>query len=214
MKDIDLFQEPNSRSQIIASSGPFQVEFISYVGTNDYKSLIDISESLVEEYGNVAKLTPNTIQTYFNRLGSLPFIARYQGNIIGYIIGLPLEILNKEPWARLDINFNKNNTIYTYAFVIQKKFKGNGYAKILKRVYLNWVRKQENILFITGHVKSGISSRFTGNINIVDRIENWQGTGEIFEYYRRELDPEKIYNSKSKPSKSQESDNDTTSNLS
>ena len=50
------------------------------------------------------------------------FIARHQGTIVGYIIGLPLETLSKEPWARLDINFNKNNTIYTYAFVIQKNF--------------------------------------------------------------------------------------------
>ena len=193
MKNIDFFQEPDSQSKIIASSGPFLVEFMKYVGTNDYNSLIEISKSLEEEYGKAAKLTPNTIQTYFNRSGSLPFIARHQGTIIGYIIGLPLETLNKEPWARLDINFNKNNTIYTYAFVIQKQFKGNGYAKILKRVYLNWIKKQAQIIFITGHVKAGISSKFKGNIDIIDRVENWQGTGKLFEYYRRELDPEKFY---------------------
>ena len=193
MENINFFQEPDSQSKIIASSGPFIVEFMKYVGTNDYRSLIEISKSLEEEYGRAAKLTPNTIQTYFNRSSSLPFIARHQDTIVGYIIGLPLETLSKEPWARLDINFNKNNTIYTYAFVIQKKFYGNGYAKILKRVYLNWVKKQEKILFITGHVKAGISSRFKGKIDIIDTVENWQGTGKLFEYYRRELDPEKFY---------------------
>jgi len=192
MDDPYLQQEAESRTGVIALSGPFQVERIIYVGTSEYKALIDISESLVEEYGSAAKLTPNTIQTYFNRQESLPFVARYQGIIIGYIIGLPLEILSKEPWARLDINYGKKNTIYTYAFVIQKQFKGNGYAKILKRIYLNWVKKQENICYITGHVKQGISSKFTGNISIVDRIDNWQGTGKTFEYYRRELDLETI----------------------
>ena len=144
-------------------------------------------------------LTANTIQKYFNREGSLPFIARFRGEIIGYIIGVPLEILSREPWARLDINFGKDNTLYTYAFVVQSQYKGNGYAKMLKRVYLNWAKKQESILFITGHVKEGVSSKFTGNIRIIDRIENWQGTGKIFEYYRRDLDPEQIYAPKTDP---------------
>ena len=190
----DLFQqEPESRTQVIASSGPFQIEFIEYVGSDDYNTFIKISESLVDEYGAVAKLTPKTIQTYFNKDGCLPFIARHQGDIIGYMIGVPIEVLHKEPWARLDINFGKNNTIYTYAFVVQKHYKGNGYAKMLKRVYLNWVKKQEHILFVTGHVRQGIASRFIGQIRIIDSIENWQGTGKTFEYYRRIIDPEQIY---------------------
>ena len=54
--------------------------------------------------------------------------------------------------------------------------------------FLNQTKKQENILFVTGHVKEGIASRFKGNIDIIDRIDNWQGTGKIFEYYRRNLD--------------------------
>ena len=190
----DLFQqEPESRTQVIASSGPFQIEFIEYVGSDDYNTFIKISESLVDEYGAVAKLTPKTIQTYFNKDGCLPFIARHQGDIIGYMIGVPIEVLHKEPWARLDINFGKNNTIYTYAFVVQKQYKGNGYAKMLKRVYLNWVKKQEHILFVTGHVRQGIASRLIGQIRIIDSIENWQGTGKTFEYYRRIIDPEQIY---------------------
>ena len=164
-------------------------------------SLIDISESLVKEYGKAAKLTPNTIQTYFNREGTLPFIARHQNQIIGYIIGIPLEILSQEPWARLDIYFGHKNTIYTYAFVIEKEYKANGYAKMLKKVYLNWIKKQEHIYFMTGHVKRGISDRFKGNVNIINQVENWQGTGKVFEYYRREVDPEKLYKKDSKDTK-------------
>ena len=186
-------QEPNSITKIIARSGSFQIELMNYVGTNDYASLIKISESLVEKYGENAKLTPNTIQTYFNREDSIPFVARLQNEIIGYIIGIPLELLDREPWARLDINFGEKNTIYTYAFVIQIPFKGNGYAKMLKKVYLNWVKKQENIVYMTGHVMQGISSKFKGEIKIIDLINNWQGTGKVFEYYRREIDPDNLY---------------------
>ena len=199
MEELDFRPQSESQSNVIAVSGPFQIELMTRVGSNDYSPLIQISESLIKEYGPSAKLTPNTIQTYFNREGSLAFIARFQGEIIGYIIGVPLELLSQEPWARVDINFGENNTLYTYAFVVQSKFKGNGYAKMLKRVYLNWTKKQESILFITGHVKEGVSSKFTGDIRIIDRIDNWQGTGTTFEYYRQTIDPEQIYTSRNDP---------------
>jgi hypothetical protein len=58
---------------------------------------------------------------------------------------------------------------------------------MLKRVFLSWSGKQDNINYITGHVANGISAKFTGDIHIVNRVDNWQGTGEKFEYYRREL---------------------------
>ena len=183
-------QKPKSVTNVIASGGTFQVELVKYAGTNDNERLIEVSKSLAEEYGPAALLTENTIQIYFNREGTLPFIARNQGTIVGYMIGVPLEMLSREPWARLDENFNKGNTIYTYAFVVENDSKGTGCAKILKRVFLNQTRKQENILFVTGHVKEGIASRFKGSIDIIDRIDNWQGTGKIFEYYRRNLDRE------------------------
>ena len=188
-----------SASKVLASSGSFKIELIDKIGTMDNPALIEISKSLAIEYGQRSVLTEKTIDIYFNRDGSLPLIARFQDDIIGYIIGLPLESLSQEPWARLDENYGKFNTVYTYAFVIKNKYKGNGYAKILKKVYLNWAKKRDGIRFVTGHVMLGISSRFTGEIKIVDRIENWQGTGKTFEYYRRYLDPERIYASRTDP---------------
>ena len=180
-------QNTNSVTQVIASSGSFQIELVEHAGSNDNETLIKVSESLAKEYGPAARLTENTIQKYFNRKGTLPFIARDQGEIVGYMIGVPLEMLSREPWARLDTSFNKNNTIYTYAFVVEKHSLGTGCAKILKRGFLNHTKKQENILYVTGHVRKGIAARFKGDIDIVDRIDNWQGTGKIFEYYRRKL---------------------------
>ena len=186
-------QRSESLTQVIASSGSFQIELVEHAGSNDNETLIKVSESLAKEYGPAARLTSNTIQTYFNRKGTLPFIARNQGEIVGYLIGVPLEMLSREPWARLDTNFNKGNTIYTYAFVVEDDSKETGCAKILKRVFLNQTKKHENILYVTGHVREGIASRFKGKIDIIDRIDNWQGTGKTFEYYRREIDPDKMH---------------------
>lgn len=180
-------------TKIIASSGSFDIELIESLGTDDYQSLMEISASLAEDYGEKYLLTKNTINKYFNRSGALPIIARFENKIIGYIIGMPLELLSQEPWARLDENYGKFNTLYTYAFVIKNDFKKKGYAKILKKVYISWAKKKEGILYNTGHVKSGISKKFKGQIKIIAEINNWQGTGKIFEYYRRNLDPEKIY---------------------
>lgn len=191
MNQLSISNSLNSESKLIASSGVFQIELLKNAGKSDFPKLIEISKSLKKKYGTKAIFTKSTIQKYFNTQGALPFIARYRKEIIGYIIGVPLEVLSHEPWARMDHNFGKANTLYTYAFVIQAEFKGNGYAKMLKRVFLSWAGKQNSIDYVTGHVANGVSARFTGDIRIINRIENWQGTGKTFEYYRRDLLNEK-----------------------
>ena len=193
MTNIESNNKQVSTTKVIASSGSFNIELIEKIGMEDYETLIEISKTLEKEYGKRSVLNEKTIDLYFDRNESLPFIARFQNNIIGYIIGLPLESLSKEPWARLDEHYGQFNTIYTYAFVIKEDYQGKGHAKILKKVYINWAKKRKGIRYITGHVKLGISSKFKGDIVIIEQIDNWQGTGKIFEYYRRDLDPEDIY---------------------
>jgi len=199
VKQLEFDISSGSKSRTIASSGVFKIELIEHVGEEDFQSLIDISRHLAEDYGQSAILTKNTIHKYFNKSSSLPFIARYRGDIIGYIIGIPLEELGHEPWARIDENFGKHNTMYTYAFVIMKNYKSNGYAKMLKRVYLSWAKKRAAIRFITGHVRIGVSSKFTGDVKIINRVENWNGTCETFEYYRRDLRPDQSHLQKHNP---------------
>jgi len=53
----------------------------------------------------------------------------------------------------------------------------------LKRVYLSWAKKRLSIRYITGHVILGVSSRFSGEIKIVNRVDNWQDTGKTFLNY-------------------------------
>ena len=180
--------ENSSKTKIIASTNVFQIEKVEKVGKADYPQLIEISLHLAKEYGRQAVLTKSTIEKYFNTDKSLPFIARYQDEIIGYIIGIPLEELRQESWAVNDENFGKYNTLYTYAFVIMEKYKSNGYARMLKRVYLSWAQKKSNIKYITGHVITGTSNTADKNMTIISRIDNWQGTKKSFEYYRRSFD--------------------------
>ena len=174
-----------SKTKIIASTNIFQIEKIEEIGKSDYPKLIEISLHLAKEYGKQAVFTKSSIEKYFNTEKSLPFIARYQNEIIGYIIGIPLEELTMEPWALNDENYGKYNTLYTYAFVIMEKYKSNGYAKMLKRVYLSWAQKRDRIQFITGHVSAGNIDLNDKNIKIISFEEDWQGTGKSFEYYRR-----------------------------
>ena len=178
----------SSKTKIIASTNVFQIEKVEKVGREDYPQLIEISLHLAKEYGRQAVLTKDTIQKYFNTEKSLPFIARYQDEIIGYIIGIPLEELRQESWAVNDENFDKYNTLYTYAFVIMEKYKSNGYARMLKRVYLSWSQKRSNIKYVTGHVVTGTSNVADKNMTIISRIDDWQGTKKSFEYYRRSFD--------------------------
>ena len=178
----------SSKTKIIASTNVFQIEKIEEVGKADYPQLIEISLHLAKEYGRQAVLTKDTIQKYFNTNKSLPFIARYKDEIIGYIIGIPLEELHQESWAVNDENFGKYNTLYTYAFVIMEKYKSNGYARMLKRVYVSWAQKRSKIKYITGHVIEGTSNTADENMTIISRIQNWQGTQKSFEYYRRSFD--------------------------
>lgn len=189
MEQLEFESKKDSASRVIATSGVFQIELMEQVGENDFNALIEISKHLAQEYGQKAILTKATIHKYFNKKGSLPFIARYRGDIIGYIVGVPLEELNSEPWARKDENFGKFDTLYTYAFVIMTQYKGNGYAKMLKRVFLNWARKRGSIRYITGHVKAGSHSLNSPDIQVINRTENWQQTGTTFDYYRRTLNP-------------------------
>ena len=123
----------SSQSDIIASSKyNFQIELIKKVGIDDMEKIIDISRELVEIFGPHSLLTEKNTQKYFNDK-TLPFIARYKGSVIGYIIGVPLEYFKNEAWSHFDTNLLHNNTLYTYAFVLEKKFQIKaGYAKTLK----------------------------------------------------------------------------------
>ena len=94
---------------IAASAFNFRIELVKKVGKDDIPRLIDISHCMADRFGSQALLTKTNIPKYFNS-ETLPFIARLKSEIIGYIIGVTLEELRKEPWARTDENFEKSNT--------------------------------------------------------------------------------------------------------
>ena len=187
MEQLTLNIPSSSEIEIIASSAfNFRIELIKKIGNNDITNLINISKDLSKIVSNDLLLSENNILKYFNK-NTFPFVARYKNKIIGYIIGVPLEYFETESWARYDVNLSKNNTIYTYAFIIDKKYrKLGGYSKTLKKIYLNWIKKN-GYKYNTGHVSQGISKNFSNKTEVVKIFPNWYGAKTPFEYYRRPL---------------------------
>ena len=141
--------EKNETESISIASSPlnFKIELVKKIGLNDLPQLIIISDHLVKEYTQNVRLTKTSIKKYFNYPNTLPFVVRQSDIIIGYIIGVPLEYFSNDPSFQNDNNLGKKNTLYTYAFVILEKFKKNGFAKILKKVYISWAKKKDSNLF-------------------------------------------------------------------
>ena len=187
MEQLKLNIIDTSEVKIIASAAyNFRIELIINLGKDDLEDIFMISDDLAQIFDNSFLLNEKNISKYFNK-NTLPFVARYKGQIIGYIIGIPIEFFKEEAWARHDRNMGKNNTIYTYAFIMKEKYRNvGGYAKTLKRIYLNWAKKN-GFKYVTGHVKQGITQKFKGNIEIIKIFPKWYGSNLPFEFYRRNL---------------------------
>ena len=150
MAQLTLNITDESEVKIIASSAfNFRIELVINLGKDDFSDIFNISKDLAEIFDNNFLLDKDNVYKYFND-STRPFLARYKGEVIGYIIGVPIEKFQSESWARHDINIGKDNTIYTYAYIMNKKYrKIGGYSKTLKRVYINWAKKQ-NYKYVSG----------------------------------------------------------------
>ena len=91
-----------SEVKVIASSAfNFRVEIVYQLGKSDMNDIFEISKDLAEIFDNNFLLNENNINKYFNNK-TLPFIARFKGEVIGYIIGVPIEKFESESWIRYD----------------------------------------------------------------------------------------------------------------
>ena len=176
-----------SKSKVIADSAlGFSVELVVDIGKKDLDTIVHLSQDLTKIFGAQGKLDETNILKYFNS-NTIQFLAKKDSEIIGFIIGAPLEFFERESWSRYDTNLGCSNTIYTYFFYIEKKYrKKGGYAKTLKRIYLNYL-KRKNYKFVTGHVRLGVSQNFGGSSEIVKIFQHWYGQNKPYEYYRRNL---------------------------
>ena len=176
-----------STSKIIRRiDGGFTIELLRSLGSNDVKPLMHISQSLVESFGLKLLATRKDILNYFNPPSTHPFIARFQGEPVGFIIGAPLESFREVEWTSIDENLGEENTLYTYAFGVKPSYRGKGIAKELKSTYL-WWSKDRGYKYISGCVREGVSSQMGGDVTVLSKFENWNDTGITFEYYRRTL---------------------------
>ena len=189
MEQLTLGLSEKSKVKIIAASPfNFRIELIERVGREDIAQLVEVSHELAKKFGEYGKLSKANITKYFNH-NTLPFVARYNDKIIGYIIGVPLEYFKNESWSHFDVNIGKDNTLYTYAFAVKEQYqKKGGYAKTLKRIFVNWARKK-NYTYLTGHVEQGKAINFSKDTEIVKVFQKWYDSKTPFEYYRRPLKP-------------------------
>jgi len=173
-----------TKSQVLATTeNGISVDLVEHLGENDYGKIVKISETLVDNFGQNARFNRNAVRKYFNYPRTLPLIIKYKDEIEGFIVGVPIENFSKEEWTRCDENLGRNNTIYTYAFVVRKDHRQLGLAKMLKRVYQSTVKKR-GYSYLTGHVMEGVSRSFIQDAVVVRKFDNWNGTGFTFEYYR------------------------------
>ncbi|MCD6440543.1 MAG: GNAT family N-acetyltransferase [Candidatus Marinimicrobia bacterium] len=182
----DLFEITLSETQsrILASTPDgISIELVEHLGEAEFGTILKISETLVDNFGSIARFNRSSIKKYFNYPKTLPFVVRYKGEIEGFIVGSPIENFAKESWSHYDDNLGKGNTIYTYAYVVKKDRRNLGIAKMLKRVYQNTLRRK-GYLYMTGHVMEGVSLSFTKKSHVVRKFDNWNNTGYAFEYYR------------------------------
>lgn len=186
---VQAKKDTKSQFQVIARSGNLEIAILEKVETDVIDELVEVSESLADKFGPSARLNSTTIRKYFNYPDTYPFIALLYGEIIGYIIGVPLEYFRDDIWSQFDDNLGKKNTVYTYAFAFKKQYHKTGYAKTLKRIFYSRMRKNR-IKYISGHVVEGTTDKFSGAAEIIKTFKNWHGTGLVFEYYRRPLRPE------------------------
>ena len=116
IKDINQLE----KTQLIASSKDnFSIELVESIGEELSSEIIEISKDLKKIYGPNSLLNEDNIHKYFNQK-TLPFIARYNKKIIGFIIGAPLENFHNQSWVQYDNNLNNKNTLYTCAFIFEK----------------------------------------------------------------------------------------------
>ena len=180
--------DKNNKSKIIASDPNFNIDYIliKNLDNNYIQEIIDISTDLKKIYGPNSFLTEHNIHKYFNE-ETLPFIARHNNKIIGFIIGAPLEYFKNQSWTQYDDNIGEKNTLYTYAFIFKKNYRNkNAYAKTLKRVYTNWAKKK-GFNFITGHVNKKRVYMMNGNLEIIKEFPIWYDSKIPFVYYRKKI---------------------------
>jgi len=191
MAQLEFFQAPSeipdqSQTRVIAGTLHYSVELVEVLSADDAERIIRISQDLVDEYGEGTAFTKKTVRRYFNYAQTLPFVGKLRGEIIGFLVGVPLENFTDEIWAKSDPTLGEHLTVYTYAFIFMRKYHRTGYAKMLKRVYLNWLHKR-GFGYVSGHVREGVSQGFSPNTVVLQKFPNWHDTGRVFEYYHRPL---------------------------
>jgi len=191
MAQMEFFQPTGelpeqSQTRLIAATLHYRVELVEILSAEDAERIIHISQELEPRFGVETVFTRKTVRRYFNYPATLPFVGKLRDEIIGFLVGVPLEHFSDESWAQSDPTLGEHVTVYSYAYIFAEKHRKTGYAKMLKRVYLNWLKKR-GYSYVSGHVREGLAQSFSPTTRVLQKYPNWHDTGKVFEYYQRPL---------------------------
>jgi ribosomal protein S18 acetylase RimI-like enzyme len=159
---------------------------VSQISVSDWTDAFDKQITHIEE-----EAFPHTLgdtRHYLRKLVDLPgavFIAaKVKGTIVGYAAGAKLENFGEVPGVKQDPHFDLEDTFYLESMAVLSEYQGKGIGKHLFSSIALRTRKN-GFQYIAGHMKEGFAERWRGVP--LAQFDNYYGTGETFEYFRREL---------------------------
>ncbi len=173
--------------EILAKSdNNFQIELLKESNNNDLKKIYAFLNTNREEISFNSSLLLNDIKKYFTYPKTLPFLARLNNDPIAYIIGMKIEDINEKHLLPKENNWGKGNTVYLFSHEINSKYSKRNYENILIKIAINWLLKN-GYEYICGYEKKGMAEKIFQGCIIISRVENWNESGEVYEYYKLSL---------------------------
>lgn len=91
-------------------------------------------------------------------------------------------------WNKEKSSKKSGKIAYIDSISIKKKYQGKGYSKILKIILYNFL-KNAGYTEVRGHAREGKSWETSKKLGakLIKTIEDYEGTGEKYHYYKQKL---------------------------
>ena len=109
------------------------------------------------------------------------------GKLIGETYGICPVHLKEDIPGISELHINKIKSLYVYSTAILPKYRGNGYARMLKAYFIGYCRNFYKHLI--GHAREGASLELNKRFGakVVRSFDDWYGTGETYRMYCLDL---------------------------
>lgn len=143
--------------------------------------IIDVEKA---SFKSEIRETPSYLEDLVKKPRSIFVVALVKDRVVGYACGGPLEEFGHIPGVKEDLHYGLGDTFYITSFAVVENLRGRGIGKGLMRA-LALRLKNAGFRFMSAHMLRGMAESWNGTP--LESYSNWYGTGETFEYFRREL---------------------------